>query len=206
MDIVVAVLIWAAIVVISMIAIAYLATKWGRDAFGWVLLAAVLGPIALIALLGTRQSDLEKPRQAESRGERAAGIERTVLVAADGSAPAKRAAAYVAEIHDEGSEALLLTVMPHESKPAAGGTSDEHERAIETAVREPRSVLEAAGVPVRVSVAYGSPGEEIVRCAAAEDAELIVMGRKGRGLSKALLGSVSDYVSKHAKQPVALFD
>jgi nucleotide-binding universal stress UspA family protein len=197
---------WAAIVGVCMIIIAYLATRWGRDAFGWVLLAAVLGPIALVALYGTRQSDTARPRSPETSGERQADVERTVLIAVDGSAPATRAAQHLVEMGSPVTEALLLTVLPREAKPAAGASDAEHERAVESALQGAREVLQRAGVPVRTAVAYGVPGEEIVRCAEGQDVELILMGRKGRGLTKALLGSVSDYVSKRANRPVALVD
>jgi nucleotide-binding universal stress UspA family protein len=58
----------------------------------------------------------------------------------------------------------------------------------------------------RVIVAYGVPGEEILRAAEEEKADTILVGRRGAGLTKALIGSVSDYVVKNAKQPVALVD
>jgi len=35
---------------------------------------------------------------------------------------------------------------------------------------------------------------------------MIIVGRRGAGLSRALLGSVSDHVVKHAMRPVLIVD
>ena len=48
------VLIWALIVIVSMAMSVLLAHRWGRDPFGWAMLAAGMGPMAIVALLGTR--------------------------------------------------------------------------------------------------------------------------------------------------------
>ena len=49
------------------------------------------------------------------------------------------------------------------------------------------------------------PGEEILRAAADEKADLIVLGSRGLSQVKAfLLGSVSDKVSHHAKCPILI--
>jgi nucleotide-binding universal stress UspA family protein len=49
----------------------------------------------------------------------------------------------------------------------------------------------------------GEAGESIVDAAAAERADLVVVGSRGRGsLGRAILGSVSDHVVRHAPCPV----
>jgi nucleotide-binding universal stress UspA family protein len=59
--------------------------------------------------------------------------------------------------------------------------------------------IEVAGVHVR----EGFPDEEIVGLAGRLSAGLIVIGNRGRGrLRRALLGSVSDSVVRHAHCPV----
>jgi nucleotide-binding universal stress UspA family protein len=61
----------------------------------------------------------------------------------------------------------------------------------------------AAGVPVRFLVWEGDPGESIVEAAVAESADMIVVGSHGRGgIGRFLLGSVSEYVVRHAEVPV----
>ena len=49
----------------------------------------------------------------------------------------------------------------------------------------------------------GDPGEAIVAAADSENADLIVVGSHGRsGVSRFLIGSVSDHVVRHAHCPV----
>jgi nucleotide-binding universal stress UspA family protein len=55
-----------------------------------------------------------------------------------------------------------------------------------------------------VSIAHGVPGEEIVRCAAELRPADVTVGRRGTSVSKALLGSVSDYVVRHSPVPVTV--
>ncbi len=61
----------------------------------------------------------------------------------------------------------------------------------------------AAGVNASFLVWEGEPGEAIVAAADAETADIIVVGSHGRsGVSRFLIGSVSDYVVRHAHCPV----
>ncbi|CAL9662829.1 Universal stress protein_MSMEI_3859 [Streptomyces sp. enrichment culture] len=61
---------------------------------------------------------------------------------------------------------------------------------------------EAAG-SVRTHVVHGNPADVLLR--AAEDAEVLVVGSRGRGgFARALLGSVSQHVSQHANRPVVI--
>lgn len=59
------------------------------------------------------------------------------------------------------------------------------------------------GVAVMFLVWEGEPGESIVAAAEAEGAEMIVVGSHGRAaVGRMLMGSVSEYVVRHAKCPV----
>ena len=63
--------------------------------------------------------------------------------------------------------------------------------------------LAAEGVPARSVVRVGAAWSEIVRVAADEHADMIVMGTQGRtGLDRLLLGSVAERVIRHASCPV----
>jgi nucleotide-binding universal stress UspA family protein len=60
-------------------------------------------------------------------------------------------------------------------------------------------------VPVLSLVTEGYPGDVLLR--AAKGAELLVLGRRGRGrLASALLGSVSLHCVRHAHGPVLVLD
>lgn len=61
----------------------------------------------------------------------------------------------------------------------------------------------ARGTQATFLVWEGDPGEAIVSAAEAEDVDLIVVGSHGRGpVGRLLLGSVSDFVVRHATCPV----
>lgn len=66
--------------------------------------------------------------------------------------------------------------------------------------------LERSGVTkVDVEVLQGSPGEEIVKMAKAKGCSLILMGTRGKGITRELLlGSVAHQVVRHSEQPVLL--
>ncbi|MFA7381894.1 MAG: universal stress protein [Desulfurivibrionaceae bacterium] len=56
---------------------------------------------------------------------------------------------------------------------------------------------------VRIDLAQGSPGEEIVARAKAGGCSLILMGTQGKSITREiLLGSVAHHVARHATQPV----
>lgn len=200
------VLIWALIVIVSMAMNVLLAHRWGRDPFGWAMLAAGMGPMAIVALLGTRKSDVAHPQPFEAGGQpsSAAAGTRTVVAAVDSSDAGVHVARYICE-HVVGARVELLTVLPREWHAVEGTVAEPDRQAhIDTATSAPLGLLRKAGIAANVVVGYGEPGEEIVRLAAIHNADLIVVGRRGAGLTKALLGSVSDHVVKCAERPVVI--
>lgn len=59
------------------------------------------------------------------------------------------------------------------------------------------------GAEIEVELLHGSPDEAIVAHAALVDADLVVLGTKGRtGLSRVLVGSVAERVVRHCPVPV----
>lgn len=64
-------------------------------------------------------------------------------------------------------------------------------------------MAEEAEVETETAVLDGTPAQEILDYAGDHGIDLIVMGKRGRGnLENLLLGSVADYVVKHASVPV----
>ena len=66
-------------------------------------------------------------------------------------------------------------------------------------VREATRALAALGSRVAGRVVDGDPREALVDAALAEDADLLVVGCRGRtGIARLLLGSVASHVAVHA--------
>jgi nucleotide-binding universal stress UspA family protein len=98
----------------------------------------------------------------------------------------------------------LLVVSVIDPGRRADGLRVDQERSIrENRVGEIVERAALSGVPVEYLIWTGDPGDAIVEAATSERADMIVVGSHGRsGLGRALLGSVSDFVVRHAPCPV----
>jgi nucleotide-binding universal stress UspA family protein len=192
---------------------AYLASKWGREPFAWLLAGAVFGPIALILLLFEHQRDTRSPRPslATSGTRTGTGGGPRVLIALDGSPMSEQGVDYVVEHFGASLEEVsLVGVLPieraegaamSEGSPRKNLLEEEIERYLSTA----GSTLQKAGIANRSVVRFGEPAREILDLARETHCDLIVLGRRGRGkTAKLLLGSVSDKVTKEAPCPVTV--
>lgn len=199
-----AIAVWLVIVLTTMLVVTYLALRWGRDPFGWLLLSAAMGPIAVVALIGTRQSDVKR-RPVPTRLTPQSTGRRRILIASDGSPASLAIVHHVTGLQPDGVDAIIVAVLPHEARPTAAPRSEtDYQERVQQSTRAVLGALREAGIEARTVVVFGVPGEEIVRVADAEQADLVIVGRRGAGLSRALLGSTSDYVLKHATRPVTV--
>jgi nucleotide-binding universal stress UspA family protein len=140
-----------------------------------------------------------------------------ILVATDGSKEAEQASSSAADLAKRtGSELHVVYVghMPpvfYESPGTWALDPDLQSRMEERAGEEARArldeqvqrVREAGGEVAEAHVRLGRPDAEIVRLAEELGAGLIVLGSRGLGpLRRALMGSVSHSVIRHAHCPV----
>lgn len=195
-----AIILWLALVIASAVVASYFAHRWGHDPFGWVLLCAAMGPIALVGILGTRQSDRARaPRHPEMDAQPGEG---PIVVPCDGSEVSRRLGYQAAGAARDGREVILLTVLTYETERQ--GESAEVSERVGEMTRVVSALLEERGVPSRIVVRYGPPGEAVVAFANEVGASLVIIGRRGSGFARTLLGSVSRHVAEHAQTPVAL--
>jgi nucleotide-binding universal stress UspA family protein len=138
----------------------------------------------------------------------------TILLATDGSEEGKMATQAATELsRATGSEVHVVYVLPspaqligHHLYPddvresLIGGA----ERDAETFLKEQADQIGSDGGKVaETHLRSGDPDKEILRTAESLGVGLIVIGSRGLGaLSRALMGSVSDSVVKHAHCPV----
>jgi nucleotide-binding universal stress UspA family protein len=135
-----------------------------------------------------------------------------ILIATDGSPSAREAVDVGLEIAaEQGGEITFVHVLPPDqfiTGREAPTLVVPHEIALdesETALRDAADAAEEAGVSFAVERVAGETVPEIVAIAEAADADLIVVGSRGRGpLTSALLGTVSRGVLDHAKTPVLI--
>lgn len=139
-----------------------------------------------------------------------------IVLAVDGSEESKLAAQAAAEISAAtGSPVHLIHVMPTESRLYGqhAYSRDVKRRLMEEARTEGRKFLEdragkvraAGGETAQTYLGVGRPDEEIVELAEEIGAGMVVIGSRGLGgIRRALLGSVSDSVMRHAHCPVMI--
>ena len=143
-----------------------------------------------------------------------------ILLAYEGSKEASAAAKVAAEITNvTGSQLHLLHVVANEPYPspfdyvsyeepevweAWEASLERDEERARSFVEGQDQRMEAQGAKVaEAHLSFGRPEEEIVKLAEDLDAGLVVVGNRGRGgIMRALMGSVSDSVVRHAHCPV----
>jgi nucleotide-binding universal stress UspA family protein len=132
-----------------------------------------------------------------------------ILLATDGSAEAQLAATTVADLH-KSTNSELHVVYVGESRPTFLAQTElepaELEREAQQLLDEQVRRVEGAGGTVEEAhLRLGRADEEIVDLADSLGIGLIVMGSRGRGrIRRALMGSVSESVVRHAHCPVTI--
>ncbi len=133
--------------------------------------------------------------------------EQRVVVGDDGSPCARRAVEFAA--HDAMRRGALLEIVTTYRVPDFAGPAVVEVDRIEEGAEQVAQAAEAyahevePGLAVKVTVAFGAAGPELVH--AAVGASLLVVGSRGRGgVTSLLLGSVSMYVVHHAHCPVVV--
>ena len=138
----------------------------------------------------------------------------TILLATDGSEEAQLASTTAADLAQKtDSELHVLTVGPdlplYELPEHPADFEDvvrENRREAKEVLEQQAKMIEESGVTVKEThLREGRADKEIVEVAEEIGAGLIVMGSRGHGrLSRALMGSVSDAVVRHAHCPVTI--
>lgn len=143
---------------------------------------------------------------------------KTVLVAVDGSEHSERAFDwYTNNFHRSGDEILVL--HSHEL-PSVGAApypygfdfSEGWKERVEESEKKARALLESyhtkcqeKNLKCKLIKETGSPGESVCKVVKERNVDHLVMGSRGLGtVSRALVGSVSDYCLHHASVPVSV--
>ena len=132
-----------------------------------------------------------------------------ILLATDGSAEARLAATTAADLANR-TDSELHVVHVGVLQPVFLSQTEEEPAQLGRQARElleeqVRRIEEVGGTVEEAHLRRGRADEEIVELAQSIDAGMIVMGSRGHGrIRRALMGSVSDSVVRHAHCPVTI--
>ena len=130
-----------------------------------------------------------------------------ILLATDGSEEAElaaRTAADLANSHDSQLHVVYVEMAPPMTEQFADpGPERATPESRELLDKQVKHIEEAGGTVTKAHLRFGRPNEQIVRVGEELGAGLLITGSRGHGgLRRALLGSVSDSVIRHAHCPV----
>jgi nucleotide-binding universal stress UspA family protein len=133
-----------------------------------------------------------------------------ILIATDGSSSALEAVEFgVALASEQEAEVTFIHVLPlfdlQGNGSGARPTAHHSDDADRVPVNEAGAIAAEKGVAWKGEIMAGEAVDEIVAYADSIDADLIVVGSRGRGaVTSALLGSVSRGVLHEARRPVLI--
>ncbi|ORV28027.1 universal stress protein [Mycolicibacterium senegalense] len=171
----------------------------------WLLIAVVLGPLFVPIALeraehGSRlvfagPDGPPSPRTNPSEGLR-------ILIGLDGSPESQEALTTASKLFGLTCERIVLAeVVSFDATEESGRAEVDAASARLAAAAD---VLKSRSIPVSFEVLAGPPAKTLRSLADRQDIDLIIIGRRGRGLTNRLMGSVSADLVQHSPVPVLL--
>ncbi|HUG29640.1 MAG TPA: universal stress protein [Candidatus Limnocylindria bacterium] len=132
---------------------------------------------------------------------------RRILLATDLSPASEGATREALDLaRDLRAQLLIVSVIDPTARSIPGGRVERIDQQRAARLASAQAVVARGrdeGVAASFLVWEGEPGPSIVDAAASEQVDMIVVGSHGRGaMGRLLIGSVSDYVVRHASCPV----
>ncbi len=190
-------IVFVAFVTIGVMASIFMGRR-GHNPFAWLLLGMVLGPLVIpVIVVGVYEERMRQRREVVhgTGGEGAVDV----LVGIDGSPEAVTALHTAVELFSPIIGRLTLATVEDFDSAGARTPLETDRKAVETLERAASSV--DAQQPSAV-ILTGRPADALMRYAADEGYEVISIGRRGRGASKAVMGSTASRLTHGADVPV----
>ena len=173
----------------------------GHSWFGWTVIGCVLGPLVIPVALSSVGRLRGAPAIPVSPGEQGGGRLR-VMVGVDGSAEAVAAVRSAIALLDDEIGALTLAAVVGVDAVRPDGKGEGQQQAA-TALAEAAEVARrASGRAAETVLLTGAPAGALLDHAAATGADLLVIGSRGRGASRKVLGSVATQLAGSAPVPL----
>jgi nucleotide-binding universal stress UspA family protein len=189
-------------------AVGIVEARRGRWRRGWVVFA-ILGPFAVPLALGRRSEPTPEPVVLTTGT--AAGGSVDVLVGLDGSAASEAAAELaVGLLGGQVRTVTLATVLdldtgaPHGDSLMHPEPWPEEQEARRQLARGADALEAATGHDATTVVLTGEPAAALERYAGRGGYHVVVIGTRGRGLTKSLLGSCATKLARQSSLPVLL--
>ena len=164
----------------------------GHNGFGWFVLGSMLGPLGLIlAVDALRHEPAQEPARPVTGH---AGGPVDVLVGYDGSPESIAALATVGDLLGERTGRVVIATVVSLDGIAA------EERDAEKGLS--RMASRVPTLPVATEVLHGRPSVALAQRAAGGGFDLLVIGTRGKGLTKGLMGSAASELVRDSKVPV----
>ena len=139
---------------------------------------------------------------------------RHIVLGYDGSPGAEAAIAWCAD-YAEALDADVTVVgvvdlvpfvaLPVADSPLSGTAIEAMEKSTAKALEEGIAPLRERGIDCRTLVRSGNPAETLNKVAAQEEADLVIVGRRGHGgFAEMLLGSVPHALAHHCTRPLVI--
>jgi nucleotide-binding universal stress UspA family protein len=178
----------------------------GQLGFAWLVLGVLMGPMAVVFAWDTLRHDADPgPQVVEPGVPRNGDID--VLIGVDGSAGSSAAVDAALHLFQPGLGRLTFAaVIP---RGEAAGSTDERAAQLELQRQAARvrahqpamEILRATRLNPELVVLRGSAAEELASAAADGGYAVLVVGSRGAGITKSVLGSVAEALASGCAVP-----
>lgn len=174
----------------------------GYRAPTWYFLGAALGPLFVPIALerGRRVHQVVERSVPRSPDGQDGGL--TVVVGVDGSPESDQVVRQGSRLF-AGADVRFVLVTAVDPDVVEFHDDATRDRCM-AVLAERATWLRRNGAEPVLELAAGEPGRALVDVAVTEGADVVLVGRRGQGLSHRILGSVAEHVTRHAPMPVLL--